>query len=99
MRVSVVKAKAELSALMSEVSNGGQPVVIEKRGKPVAALVSMKDLERLGHAIDPNPRGLLSLVGLSAEAGLEDWEVDEMIADIYKGRGYVYGEPPDSEEE
>ena len=46
-RVSVAQAKAELSALMAAVAYQGQRVVIERRGKPMAALVSVDDLEQI----------------------------------------------------
>ena len=58
-RVSVAQAKAELSALMAAVAYQGQRVVIERRGKPMAALVSVDDLEQIDgeRATSARPRG------------------------------------------
>jgi prevent-host-death family protein len=46
-RVSTAQAKAQLSALMAQVAYGGERIIIERRGKPLAALVSVDDLWRL----------------------------------------------------
>jgi len=71
---------------MSDVEHGGQQVLIEKRGRPVAALVSVEDLSRLS----PTPRradrqaGALALVGAWAE--LEDQRLEALVDDIYRLR-------------
>jgi prevent-host-death family protein len=46
-RIGAAQAKAHLSDLMVRVARTGEPFLIERRGKPVAALVSVDDLERL----------------------------------------------------
>ena len=46
-RVSAAEAKARLSALSAEVAYGGQHVIIERRGTPLVALVSVSELELL----------------------------------------------------
>ena len=85
-RVSVARAKAELSALMAAVAYQGQHVVIERRGKPMAALVSVGDLEQIERerAASARPRGALALVG--AWGDLDDREIEAMVADIYAAR-------------
>ena len=45
--VSVGEAKAKLSSLINAVAYGGERVVIQSRGRPKAALVSVDDLHRL----------------------------------------------------
>ncbi|MBI4611131.1 MAG: type II toxin-antitoxin system Phd/YefM family antitoxin [Candidatus Rokubacteria bacterium] len=45
--VSVGEAKAKLSSLINAVAYGGERVVIQSRGRPKAALVSVEDLRRL----------------------------------------------------
>jgi len=45
--ISVAEARQRLSELMARVAFGHQRIVIERRGKPLAALVSVADLERL----------------------------------------------------
>ena len=85
-RVSVARAKAELSALMAAVAYQGQRVVIERRGKPMAALVSVDDLEQIDgeRATSARPRGALALIG--AWGNIDDSEIEAMVADIYAAR-------------
>ena len=85
-RVSVAQAKAELSALMAAVAYQGQRVVIERRGKPMAALVSVDDLEQIDgeRATSARPRGALALIGAWGDLG--DREIEAMVADIYAAR-------------
>jgi prevent-host-death family protein len=92
--VSITKAKAQLSSLMAEVAYGGSWVVIERRGKPLAALISMRDLEFLDKdkAASP-PRGELGLVGLLS--ALEDEELDAMVDHIDAERARDTGRPVD----
>src|SRR3972149_5131567 len=58
------QAKAHLSDLMAQVAHGGEHYVIERRGKPLAALISVDDLERLeqGRAPSARPQGALAAV-------------------------------------
>jgi prevent-host-death family protein len=94
--VSAAQAKARLSELLARVAYGGDQYVIERRGKPVAALVSVDDLARLGRDEPPDPdrpKGLLSLVGLWADL-VTDEEMDEMVAHIYAEREKDVGRPP-----
>ncbi len=85
-RVSTTEAKARFSALLEEVASGSGHIVIERRGAPVAALISIADLELLGHdeATSHNPRGALALVGAWGETS--DSEIDAFIEDIYQSR-------------
>ena len=85
-RVSAAQAKAQLSALSSEVAYGGQHVIIERRGRPLVALVSVADLQLLeqGRATSPPPRGALALIGAWGE--VSDDELDSFIEDIYADR-------------
>lgn len=85
-RVGSAEAKAQLSALVAEVAQGHQQIIIERRGKPVAALVSVSDLEGLEEvkARSIRPRGALALVG--AWRTIDDEEVDALVREIYLGR-------------
>ena len=85
-KVSASYAKARLSALMAEVGCGGKRVLIERRGKPAAALVSVSDLERLeqGQARSERPLGALAIVGAWKDVG--DEAIDALVSDIYDKR-------------
>ena len=79
--LSVADAKKHLSELMSRVAYNNERFLIERRGKPMAALVSAVDLARLEQ--EPKAgQGLLSAVGAWSEFD----ELDQMIEDIYKQR-------------
>jgi prevent-host-death family protein len=45
--VSVVEARRMLSELLGRVAYAKERVVVERKGRPMAALVSMEDLRRL----------------------------------------------------
>lgn len=87
-KVSAAEAKAQLSTLVSRVAYGRERFLIERHGKPVAALVSAEDLAKLEHEpAEPREvrRGLLAIH--DAIGGLlTDEEVDEMLAAIYEAR-------------
>lgn len=96
-RVSASQAKAQLSELVAEVAYRGVHVIIERRGKPQAALVSISDLERLGRAEAParSAAGALALVG--AWADVPEEELDRIVADIYAQREKYTGQPVELE--
>lgn len=79
--VGVGEAKKNLSEIMSRVVYKGERFIIERRGRPMAALVSPEDLERLEQE-PASPRGLLAAVGAWAEFE----ELDEVVADVYRQR-------------
>ncbi|MFF7607437.1 type II toxin-antitoxin system prevent-host-death family antitoxin [Streptomyces parvulus] len=54
--IPVTQARAELADLINRVVYGGERVVVTRHGKPLVALVSAADLERLEQAGDP-PEG------------------------------------------
>ena len=85
-RIGAAQAKAQFSSLLAEVAFGGQPVIIERRGKPFAALISVADLEQLEQyrANAARPQGALALVGAWREMG--DAQLDAIIDDIYVQR-------------
>src|SRR5688500_6258019 len=98
-RISVGNARAQLSALMTKVAHGGETYVIERRGKPLAALVNVDDLQQIERqrATGGRPLGALALVG--AWRGLMDAdEIDEMVADIYAQRDRDVSRPAELKE-
>jgi prevent-host-death family protein len=96
-RVSAAQAKAQLSALAAEVAYGGQHVIIERRGKPLVALVSVDDLKRLeeDQPTSARPQGALALAG--AWRGVTNRDLDSLIDDIYAGREKDTGRPVELE--
>lgn len=92
-KVSAAQAKAQLSTLAAEVGYGGQHIIIERHGKPIAALVSVGDLERLerGQATSARPQGALALAGAWRE--VKEKDLESLIEDIYAGREKDTGRP------
>jgi prevent-host-death family protein len=45
--VTVVEARKNFSELVARVAFGGSRVIVERRGKPMAAIISLRDLKRL----------------------------------------------------
>lgn len=93
--ISAARAKAHLSDLVAQVAYGGEHFVIERRGRPLAALVSIADLDQLEAAPDRivRPLGALGLVGLLAD--IEDDEIEAVTRQIYTTREQDTGRPVD----
>ncbi|MFJ5899111.1 type II toxin-antitoxin system Phd/YefM family antitoxin [Streptomyces sp. NPDC093064] len=51
--IPVTQARAELADLINRVVYGGERVVVTRHGKPLVALVSAADLERLEQLAEP----------------------------------------------
>jgi prevent-host-death family protein len=99
-RIGAAQAKARLSELLARVAYGGDRYVIERRGKPVAALVSVDELERLDAEtakLGEAPKGALALVGMW-DGIMTDEEVDEFIAHVYAERDRDLGRPVNLED-
>ncbi len=85
-RVSAAAAKVHFSELMTGVEYQGERDIIERRGKPVGALVSVGDLSRLEESPSTGePSGLLALAGTWGDM-LSDEEIDAMMEHIYSER-------------
>ena len=82
-KVSAANAKAHFSELVASVAYGRERYIIERRGKPVAALVSLADLATLQESVK-GPRGALALVGAWSE--VEDDEMDALVSEVYAER-------------
>ncbi|MDT0435570.1 MULTISPECIES: type II toxin-antitoxin system Phd/YefM family antitoxin [Streptomyces] len=68
--IPVTQARAELADLINRVVYGGERVVVTRHGKPLVALVSAADLERLA-ALDAAAEGpVVGAVG--AVAGVRE---------------------------
>ncbi|HXU23787.1 MAG TPA: type II toxin-antitoxin system Phd/YefM family antitoxin [Tepidiformaceae bacterium] len=90
-RISAAHAKAQLASVVDEVLHGSERYVIERRGRPVAGIVSIEDLRRIedSGALSERPAGALALVGAWSE--LEDAEIDAFVNDILKERARDVG--------
>src|SRR3954470_11223832 len=92
-RVSVAQAKAQLSALMAQAAYGGQHIIIERRGKPLAALISVDELERLEEPAKTTPSVQIPpWIGAWGDL-MTDEEIDTFIADVYAARERDLGRP------
>lgn len=86
MHISVADAKARFAAVLDGVLHRGERYVIERRGRAVAAIVNVAELERLdrGSAIGERPAGAMALVGLWQD--VPDEEIDALLADLRAAR-------------
>jgi prevent-host-death family protein len=76
--IPVAEAKRRFSELIERVQ-GGERIVVSRRGRPVVLLSSPEHAIASGRAA---PSGLASLVG-----ALADWQdIDEVVAHIYAAR-------------
>lgn len=60
--IPVTQARAELADLINRVVYGGERVVVTRHGKPLVALVSAADLERLQELPDAADEQVVSSV-------------------------------------
>ncbi|MET7650299.1 MULTISPECIES: type II toxin-antitoxin system Phd/YefM family antitoxin [unclassified Streptomyces] len=60
--IPVTQARAELADLINRVVYGGERVVVTRHGKPLVALVSAADLERLDELDRPAEEPVISSV-------------------------------------
>jgi len=83
-KIGVAEVKKQFSLLISEVSLRGEHFIIERKGKPMAAVVSVKDLDIIEDPkIRERKKGLLAAIG-----AWEDFDdLEKVIMKIYKGRG------------
>lgn len=79
--MGVGEAKKRFSQLMSQVVYDGQRFIIQRRGKPMVALVKAEDIARM-EEITPPRQGLLAAVG----AWDEFENLDTIVEEIYRAR-------------
>ena len=87
--VSEAEAKKRLSELMSRAAYTDERCLIERRGKPMAAVVSVEDLARLEKTAEA-PKGPIEAVGALADF---DDEGNRMIEDSYRQREQARRQP------
>ena len=83
-QASITEAQANLSALVDKVAQGRKRVVLTSHGRPRAALVSVRDLEKL----EPTPASGVSEQRPKRQV---DWleELDQLIERQRRDRGDV----------
>lgn len=84
--VSLAEAKAKLSAVVEDVRRTARRYVIERHGRPAAAVISVEDLARLeaSDLLSPNPAGALAIVG--AWSDVEEEAIDAFLDDVFRSR-------------
>ncbi|MGW1810207.1 type II toxin-antitoxin system Phd/YefM family antitoxin [Streptomyces sp. NPDC002078] len=86
--IPVTQARAELADLINRVVYGGERVVVTRHGKPLVALVSAADLERLDALAEPAEEQVVSSVSGVREVGSAAREQQRFgIAAEHRGPG------------
>jgi prevent-host-death family protein len=86
--IPVTQARAELADLINRVVYGGERVVVTRHGKPLVALVSAADLERLEELAEPAEEQVISAVSTVREAASAPREQQRFgIAAHHRGPG------------
>lgn len=89
---STAEVKSRFSEMLGRVRHGRERLVVLRRGKPVAALVSLDDLHRL-EALDREQKTGTPAAAhpiMKAAGGWADYAgADELLAEIYAARKNV----------
>ncbi|MFF0162509.1 type II toxin-antitoxin system Phd/YefM family antitoxin [Streptomyces sp. NPDC005263] len=86
--IPVTQARAELADLINKVVYGGERVVVTRHGKPLVALVSAADLERLEQLQEPAEEQVVSAVSSVREVASAPREQQRFgIAAHHRGAG------------
>jgi prevent-host-death family protein len=86
--IPVTQARAELADLINRVVYGGERVVVTRHGKPLVALVSAADLERLEESPEPVEEPVISAVSTVREVASAPREQQRFgIAAHHRGAG------------
>ena len=91
--ISTVEVKTHLSAWLNRVAFKNERLIVLRRGKPVAALVSVDDLHRL-EALDAkaDEENASSHPIMRAFGGWADRDdLDDLVAEIYADRQAATG--------
>jgi prevent-host-death family protein len=89
---STADIKARLSELIGRVTHTHERLIVLRRGKPVAAIVSIEDLRRLESLDAAQAKGDDIHPIMRAYGGWADRDdLDELIAEIYANRETAIG--------
>jgi len=89
---STADIKARLSEMIGKVAHGRERLVVLRRGKPVAALVSVEDLRRL-EALDAADarEGTIHPIMRAFGGWAERTDLDDLVMEIYQRREAATG--------
>ena len=91
--ISTVEIKAHLAAWLNRVASKKERLVVLRRGKPVAALVSLEDLHRLeeldAHQDETTATSHPIMRAFGGWADRDD--LDDLLAEIYADRQAATG--------
>ncbi len=81
-KLGVAEVRRHFPEVISKIALNGAHFIIEKKGKSIAALVSVKDLEMIESLNFEKKKGLLAAIGAWEEFD----EIEEMVSAVYKAR-------------
>ncbi|MFJ9589167.1 type II toxin-antitoxin system Phd/YefM family antitoxin [Streptomyces acidicola] len=85
--IPVTQARAELADLINRVVYGGERVVVTRHGKPLVALVSAADLERLEESASTEEPVITSVSGVRDVASAQRERQRFGITAEHRGNG------------
>lgn len=91
--LSIVQARRMLGAVAEDVRRGGEPVVLTRRGHPIAKIVAATTRGDGGFDALGALRGSVTLNGTFAEVQEEVRELRAAFADAMQGRVAQAGRP------
>jgi prevent-host-death family protein len=88
--ISATEAKRNFSELIGRAAYGHERIIIERKGKPMAAVIGMEDLRRL-EALESRAESETHPI-MRAFGGWADREdLDELLDEIYTARERALG--------
>ena len=94
LSLDTAHVKAHLSEIVGRVAYGRERLIVLRRGKPIAAIVSVEDLHKL-EAMDAAGERSESVVVHPIMHAYGGWahrtDVDELLAEIYADRKAATG--------
>ena len=90
--ISIAQARNQFTTIIHHIE-GGQPITISRRGKPVAVMLSMGDYERLLNAQSPDLDGWNRLLAIRQELAEADAWADWSDEEIRQWRDQSPGRP------
>lgn len=101
--VGMVEAKSKLAELVGQVKYGGKRFVLERRGRPMAMLVSIEEFEKLQaqggtgarSSVSPLPPDLRRRQAILVERARE---LEKRLGDPVTGLAELFGDLPSADD-